>query len=121
MLDKVRPGAGDTGRAKAALLKGYCKPRQITESPPKFQGPIRAELHIGGRNAGITLARDPVWPMWRVRRGDQASDIVNLTRAKDAAIAWARPRGLGGDEVVRWDHRETPGAASLMRKNGGGL
>ena len=27
------------------------------------------------------------------------SDMVNPTRAKDAAVAWARSRGLGGAQV----------------------
>jgi hypothetical protein len=35
---------------------------------------------------------DANWPnMWRVRRADgSTSDMVNLTRAKDAATAWNR-------------------------------
>jgi hypothetical protein len=44
--------------------------------------------------------------MWRARSGERLSDMVNLTRAKDAAIAWARPRGLGGTETVTWHRRE---------------
>jgi hypothetical protein len=46
--------------------------------------------------------------MWRVRMGERLSDMVNLTRAKDAAITWARPRGLGGHEVAAWRRRESP-------------
>src|SRR5262245_27168361 len=65
-------------------------------------------LGVGGRFTGITVEPDGQWPgMWRVHKGDHISDMVNLTRAKDAAIAWARPRGLGGNEDVRWDRRET--------------
>ena len=64
--------------------------------------------------ADAVLVPDDRWPgMWRVRNGDCLSDMVNLTRAKDAALYWARPRGLGGEEIVRWDHRETPGAARV--------
>src|SRR5271168_4219687 len=49
----------------------------------------------------------PRWPaMWRARSGERLSDMVNLTRAKDAAIAWARPRGLSGTETVTWHRRE---------------
>ena len=58
--------------------------------------------------ADAVLVPDDRWPgMWRVRNGDCLSDMVNLTRAKDAALYWARPRGLGGGEIVRWDRRET--------------
>jgi hypothetical protein len=33
--------------------------------------------------------------------------VANVSRAKDAAIGWARPRGLGPSEVARWHRRET--------------
>jgi hypothetical protein len=66
-------------------------------------------LSIGKRFTGITVVPDDRWPdMWRVRNGEYLSDAVNLTRAKDAALCWAHPRGLGGGGVVRWDRRETP-------------
>jgi hypothetical protein len=42
---------------------------------------------------------------------------VNLTRAKDASITWARPRGLGGTEVIHWDRRERRRVARPMRLN----
>jgi hypothetical protein len=66
-------------------------------------------LYIGNRSTGVTLRPDSRWPqMWRVHSRDgRVSDMVNLTRAKDAAVAWARPRGLGSGEVVRWHIRET--------------
>ena len=35
--------------------------------------------------------------MWRVRLGTDMSGITNISRAKDASIAWARPKGLGGN------------------------
>jgi len=71
------------------------------------------DLHLGGRYTGVSVRPDFEWPgMWRVHQGDRASDMVNLSRAKDAAISWARPRGLGSSEVARWHHRETaPGGA----------
>ncbi|MGB8628613.1 MAG: hypothetical protein WCD69_04380 [Xanthobacteraceae bacterium] len=35
-----------------------------------------------------TIEPDANWPgMWRVRFGDELSDMVNLSRAKDAAIS----------------------------------
>ena len=41
---------------------------------------------------GITLERDPDWPnMWRLRLPNgQLTDMVNLTRAKDAARSLSR-------------------------------
>jgi hypothetical protein len=45
--------------------------------------------------------------MWRVHQGEHVSDMVNISRAKDAAIGWARPRGLGRSEVAHWHQRET--------------
>jgi hypothetical protein len=66
------------------------------------------KLYIGGKFTGVSIEADAVYPgMWRIRRGGRLSDMVNKTRAKDAAIAWARPRGLGGDETAQWHHRET--------------
>jgi hypothetical protein len=65
-------------------------------------------LYIGRMFTGVTVEPDSRWPdMWRVCVRDRKSDAVNLTRAKDAAITWARPRGLGGGEVIRWDRRES--------------
>ena len=44
-----------------------------------------------GRRVIATIEPDSKWPgMWRVRRGGSISDMANLSRAKDAAIAIAR-------------------------------
>ena len=65
------------------------------------------KLYIGKTFTGVSVEPDRQWPgMWRVHQGEQISEMVNLTRAKDAAILWARPRGLGGNEVAHWDRRE---------------
>ena len=49
----------------------------------------------------------------RIRKGDQLSDMVNLTRAKDAAISWARlPHGV---EHTHWDGDMTPPGAGVAR------
>ena len=65
-------------------------------------------LHIGGRKTGVSIHPDPKWgSMWRVHQGDRVCDMVNISRAKEAAISWARPRGLGSEEVARWHRRET--------------
>jgi len=43
-----------------------------------------------GRRVVATIEPDSKWPgMWRVRRGGVISDLLNLSRAKDAAIAIA--------------------------------
>jgi hypothetical protein len=66
------------------------------------------DLHIGRKRTGVSIKPDSVWPkMWRIHQSDCVSDMVNLARAKDAAIGWARPRGLGPSEIARWHHRET--------------
>lgn len=60
------------------------------------------KLYIGNKFTGITVQQDDKWPtMWRIRWADsQVSDMVNLSRAKDAAI----PRNLGGKQtkLVYW-------------------
>jgi len=66
------------------------------------------QLYIGKRSTGVSVREDPMWSgMWRIHQGSRVSDMVNLVRAKEAAISWARPRGLGSEEVARWHHRET--------------
>jgi hypothetical protein len=77
-------------------------------------------LYIGSRFTGVTVVPDDKWPgMWRVRNRDHLSDMVNLARAKDAALCWARPRGLGGGEMVRWDRRETAATAPQINQTAG--
>jgi hypothetical protein len=78
------------------------------------------ELHIGRQPTGFLVCPDGVWAgMWRIHAPDgRVSDMVNLPRAKDAAVAWARPRGIGGGELVRWRRRETGGMAPCARLEG---
>jgi hypothetical protein len=45
--------------------------------------------------------------MWRIHYQGKVSDMVNLSRAKDAAVVWVRPKGLGGSEIAHWDRRQT--------------
>ena len=76
------------------------------------------DLHIGRRYTGVSVRPDSEWPgMWHVHQDDRASDMVNLSRAQDAAISWARPRGLGSSEVARWHRRETAPEASSIRRS----
>jgi|SRR5215831_15126473 len=76
-------------------------------------------LSIGNRFTGLVVCPDPQWPnMWRIHFGGRISDVVNLTRAKDAAINWGRAEGQGGAKGVRWERRETPVEAAPARLNG---
>ena len=68
------------------------------------------ELRIGKHMTGFAVVQDARCPaMYRVRSpGGELSDMVNLTRAKDAVIRLDGPRGLGGSDVAHWDTRERP-------------
>jgi hypothetical protein len=98
---------------------------EIRKPSENHQAKIRAELIVNRRTTGISIERDPVYPaMWRIRRnGGPPSDMVNISRATDAAITWARPRSLGGEEAAswRWDLRESPREAPPMRQNAGAV
>src|SRR5215471_17379681 len=50
------------------------------------------QLYAGGKFTGIVVRPDDKWPtMWRTHMtGRPRSDMVNLTRAKDAACIWAK-------------------------------
>lgn len=74
------------------------------------------KLYIGGSFTGVTVEPDAKYPsMWRVHMGQLKSGMVNLTRAKDAAVGWVRPRGLGGGEVAHWHRRQTPARPAYRR------
>jgi hypothetical protein len=88
----------------------------VTAVAARGQRAAPVRLYIGGKVTGVSVEPDAAWPnMWRVRMGDRRSDMVNLTRAKDAAIAWARPRGLGSREIATWQRRETAPEGSPVR------
>src|SRR5215831_17661860 len=63
-------------------------------------------LYVGNRFTGIVVRPDEKYPsMFRIYRpGQPPSDMVNLTRAKDAASVSAR---IGGRGVFYWKYRET--------------
>lgn len=73
---------------------GLLKPENVTYGTASVDEFPR--VGEGGRpvpdKAGITLVRDPDWPnMWRLRLPNgQLTDMVNLTRAKDAARSLSR-------------------------------
>lgn len=70
------------------------------------------DLHIGPRKTGYSIVLDAIYPnMWRVKdKHGNLSDMVNLSRAKDATLSFACPRGLGSGETVKW-LRNTRGLA----------
>lgn len=73
-------------------------------------------LSIGRKFTGLTVKSDARWPtMWRIHFAGQVSDMVNLTRAKDAAVPLVRPNGLGEREVAHWLRRETAAEAPPSR------
>ena len=73
-------------------------------------------LYIGKTFTGVTVEPDERWPgMWRVCKDGVKSEMVNLTRAKDASITWALPRRPGGGEIVHWECREKPARARVAR------
>ena len=79
---------------------------------------IEWRLSIGNRFTGLVVCPDPKWPsMWRIHYGGRISDMVNLTRAKDAAIGWVRAEGQGGAKGGRWERRETPVEGSPVAPN----
>jgi hypothetical protein len=64
------------------------------------------KLCVGrSRKALVTLVRDEKYPsMWRIKRADGLSDMVTLTRAKDAALDFA-------DRYLRQKAGESAGEA----------
>jgi hypothetical protein len=48
-----------------------------------------------GRSVIASIVADPVWPkMWQAKVGDRLTDMVNRTRARDAALSLV-PGGAG--------------------------
>jgi hypothetical protein len=79
---------------------------------------VEWRLSIGNRFTGLVVCPDPRWPnMWPIHFGGRISDMVNLARAKDAAISWVRAEGQGGAKGVRWERRETPAEGSSVAPN----
>lgn len=64
------------------------------------------KLKIGNKFSDIEVVQDAKYPsMWRVRRADGSlSDMVNLARAKDAALSAAH---MGGGLIASWHPRQT--------------
>ena len=65
-------------------------------------------LYVGNKFSGYSVVPDTKYPgiMWRVQNPDGSlSDMVNLSRAKDAARSWAR---VGGDTKISWQIKPSP-------------
>jgi hypothetical protein len=73
---------------------------------------IEWHLKIGNKQTELVVRQDSEYPqLYRIHYKGRISDMVNLSRAKDAAVSsWLRPR-LGPTENPRWDHREILAAA----------
>jgi hypothetical protein len=57
-----------------------------------------------GRRAVIDVVPDERWPtMWRVKLDGRLSDMANITRAKDAAMAIARKLSPKYTNTNMWD------------------
>jgi hypothetical protein len=70
-------------------------------------------LRIGRKKTGLVVKPDVEYPnLYRIHYKGEVSDIVNLSRAKDAALNWARPPGAGGSAVedYKWESAESPRA-----------
>jgi hypothetical protein len=81
------PMPHEAGNASCASLKAFAI---------RFKWPERLQwkgdaLYLDGKgHAIVSIVPDKAYPnMWRVRSGERLSDMVNRTRAKDAALSIA--------------------------------
>jgi len=78
-------------------------------APPEWR------LYLGTKSTGITVRQDEKYPnMFRIHAPDRPpSDMVNLARAKDAALAWGCKATGRPSEELQWKiglaARERPG------------
>jgi hypothetical protein len=71
---------------------------------------------MDGKNTGISVRQDTVYPeMWRVHHRDYISDMVNLSRAKDAAAVMGHERI---DHHAIWKAASNAGARPPVRPPG---
>lgn len=72
--------------------------------------PAEWQLLVGRTRTGYFVRQDDKYPtIWRIYAPDgRVSDMVNFSRAKDAARSWAMPKDGGfGDKVLSWLPTET--------------
>ena len=75
------------------------------------------KLYIGKQYTGISVEPDARWPsMYRVHWPDQPPSVmVNLSRAKDAAMRWAGRDGGAQSRGLNWKYTERRGASPPIR------
>ena len=68
------------------------------------------KLYLGTKFTGITVQPDEKYPdMYRVHWADRPpSDMVNLARAKDAAMRWAGREGGETAKRLKWRTPKAP-------------
>ncbi len=91
--------------AAAEIAPSAALPPSALPAKSRFRGPVRLRwkgdaLHLDGKGKAIvTIERDAKYPdvMWRVRLpSGELSGMLNRTRCKDAALAYAcRVLGAG--------------------------
>ena len=102
--------APELQRGCAAPTKDELRMRETTNSQSNHKRSDRILHNSTGREL-VRIVPDECTPLWRIEWPDQGlSDVVNLSRAKDAALAWAQWR------AVR-EHRKNSGARSLKSLN----
>jgi len=81
--------------------------------------PNTLKLYIGKTFTGITVVPDDRWPsMYRVHWPDQPPSVmVNLTRAKDAAMRWVARAGGAQGRSLNWKATERRAVRPPMRLN----
>jgi len=76
------------------------------ETMKRYMRPKSHEWHLylGTKSTGIVVAPDEKYPnMYRIHWPDRPpSDIVNLTRAKEAAMNWAARAGGQDKHRLKW-------------------
>ena len=86
----------EAGKIGCQLGKNNALAPTLAAIPPSSMKHLRRDavwrgndLRLG-RRVIASIVADFVWPkMWRVKVGDRLSDIVNQTRARDAALSLA--------------------------------
>src|SRR5262245_13489175 len=94
----------------------------------KFEGPLDTltahlsqTLHYGRASAALVLVKpDPRWPgMWRVYSPHGRSDLLNVSRAKDAAAAIAeRGPPARNRRLFNWHTSNSPLEGPPIAQNG---
>lgn len=70
---------------------------------------VEWRLYLGTKSTGIVVRPDEKYPsMFRIHWPDQPlSDMVNLARAKDAALRWIARQGGEQGRSLKWKATES--------------